>query len=86
MEELLLLEELLFSPTRDCDISLFCCSLEGGRSYVDGLEDGLLSRVRSVDRVLEAERLKKAELEFVSPFYWREPGLIDSSGLLYRLD
>jgi len=27
---------------------------------VDDLEDGLLSRVGSVDRVLEAERLKKA--------------------------
>lgn len=58
LEELLLLEELLFSPTRDCDISIFW--LEGGRSYVDGLEDELLSRVGSIGRILEAERLKTA--------------------------
>ena len=27
LKESMLLEELLLSPTRGCDISLFCCSL-----------------------------------------------------------
>jgi len=38
----------------------FSCCVEGGRSYVDDLEDELLSRVGSIGRILEAERLKTA--------------------------
>ena len=52
LKEFLLLEELLLSPRRDCDISLFRC-LERCRFEEDS-EDGFLSTVREIDGVLEA--------------------------------
>ena len=44
----LVLEELLLSPTRDCDISLFCCSLGVVDSVycVEDSENGFLSTVQ----------------------------------------
>ena len=49
LKEPMLLEELLLSPIRDCNISLFCCSLGVDFRYnftVEDLEDGFLSTVQ----------------------------------------
>ena len=48
LKESMLLEELLLSPTRGCDISLFCCSLGmvDFRYTVEDSENGFLSTVR----------------------------------------
>ena len=49
LKESMLLEELLLSPTRDCDISLFCCSLGVVDSVyytVEGSENEFLSTVQ----------------------------------------
>jgi len=41
-----LLEELLFSPTGTCNISLFGCCLEGGRCNAEDSENRFLSMLR----------------------------------------
>ena len=54
LKELLLLRELLLSPRRDCDISLFRC-LERCRFGEDDSRDGFLSMGGKTDGVLEAK-------------------------------
>ena len=43
LNELLLLKELVASPTRDCEISLCFWCLEGCRSEAEDSEGGVLS-------------------------------------------
>ena len=58
LKESTLLEGLLLSPTRDCDILLFCCSLGVADSvYCGGFGERVLEydTAGSIDRILEAE-------------------------------
>jgi len=82
LNEVLLLKEVLVSPTQDCDISLCFWSLEGCRFEAEDSEDGVLSTVGSVDRVLEAQ-VKRGHRNL--PPYCRTSGPISSSGVPYRI-